>query len=168
MGPTGPSGKNPSTAASTNQTDNLYSSRGFGELGSTKKKEELKKKLAADQESNLPHFDASSSDDDDDVKHKQDGPTEEPKSISCPNCQQEIKMEEAAAHTVLCYRNSTKCKVCSKVILKSKKKEHLDQWRDPEMLKQAIKDDHEEQVSLHFDHGMDVNMQFSPVPKDTS
>lgn len=82
--------------------------------------------MQQDQESNLPHFDASSSDEDaDSTKQKQDGPSEEPKTISCPNCQQEISMEEAAAHTVLCYRNSTKCKICSKVILKSKKKEHL-------------------------------------------
>jgi len=38
MGPAGPSGKNPSTAASSNnpKTD-MYSSRGFGELGQTKR-----------------------------------------------------------------------------------------------------------------------------------
>jgi hypothetical protein len=48
LGPTGPSGINPSTAASTNtQKTDFYSSRGFGELGSTKKKEELKEMQSA-------------------------------------------------------------------------------------------------------------------------
>ena len=69
-------------------------------------------------------------------------------------------MREAAAHTVQCYRNSTKCKICSKVILKSKKKEHLMRWRDTRQLIEAIKEDHEDQVSLHFDHGVDCNMQY--------
>lgn len=120
MGPTGPSGKNPSTAASTNtqQTTDLYSSRGFGELGSTKKKGELEKQRS---EANLTHFDESSSDED----------LKGAKSMICPNCQEEVSKDQAATHTVLCYRNSTKCKVCHKVILKSKKKEHLQQWRDP-------------------------------------
>ena len=72
----------------------------------------------------------------------------------------EMPVNEAAAHTVQCYRNSTKCKVCGEVILKEKKKEHLSHWRNNQNLLEAIKSDHEEQVSLHFDHGMDCNMQF--------
>jgi len=67
---------------------------------------------------------------------------------------------DAPAHTVQCYRNSTKCKVCGEVILKDKKKEHLSRWRNSENLRNAIINDIEEQVSLHFDHGMDCNMQF--------
>lgn len=54
---------------------------------------------------------------------------------------------ELAAHTVQCYRNSTKCKVCGDIINKDKKKEHLMRWRDESMLKAAIIDDKEEQVS---------------------
>ena len=46
------------------------------------------------------------------------------------------------------------------MILKEKKKEHLSHWRNNGNLLEAIKNDHEEQVSLHFDHGMDCNMQF--------
>ena len=39
-------------------------------------------------------------------------------------------------------------------------------WRDPTLLKEAILNDHEDKVSLHFDHGMDCNMQFiSPKPE---
>jgi hypothetical protein len=34
-------------------------------------------------------------------------------------------------------------------------------WRDEDLLKQAIINDHEEQVSLHFDHGMECNMLFN-------
>jgi ankyrin repeat protein len=74
-----------------------------------------------------------------------------------------MPVNEAAAHTVQCYRNSTKCKVCGEVILKEKKKEHLSHWRNNVNLLDAIKNDHEEQVSLHFDHGMDCNMQFMPA-----
>lgn len=44
--------------------------------------------------------------------------------------------------------------------MKAKKKEHLARWRDPEALKQAIIDDLEEVVSLHFDHGMECNLEF--------
>ena len=80
--------------------------------------------------------------------------------ITCPNCQVEMDVSEAASHTVQCYRNSTKCRICNKVIQKDKKKEHLARWRNNENLIQAVLDDHEEQVSLHFDHGMDCNMQF--------
>jgi hypothetical protein len=69
-----------------------------------------------------------------------------------------MPVNEAAAHTVQCYRNSTKCKVCSEVILKEKKKEHLSHWRNNGNLMEAIKNDHELKVSLHFDHGMDCNM----------
>lgn len=137
MGPTGPSGKNPSTAASSNtpQTTDMYSSRGFGELGSTKKKDELLKSQMS--ESNY-HFDESDSDNNDELNNRKEDETEEPKVMNCPNCQQEISREQAAAHTVMCYRNSTKCKVCSKVILKTKKKEHLIYWRDPVGLLKSI------------------------------
>jgi len=31
-------------------------------------------------------------------------------------------------------------------------------WRDQQMLLEAIINDHEEHVSLHFDHGMECNM----------
>lgn len=68
--------------------------------------------------------------------------------------------EQSAAHTIQCYRNSTKCKVCDEVILKSKKKEHLDRWRSEARLLEDVQNDHEEHASLYFDHGMDVNMQF--------
>lgn len=75
--------------------------------------------------------------------------------------------KDLAAHTVTCYRNSTKCKICGEVISKATKKQHLARWRDVEKLRQAIKDDNEDLVSLHFDHGMDCNMQFLEDPDDT-
>ena len=71
---------------------------------------------------------------------------------------------EMATHTVQCLRNSTKCKICGEVIIKSKKKEHLAHWRNADNLLKAIKENIEEQVSLHFDHGMDCNMQFPNEP----
>lgn len=67
--------------------------------------------------------------------------------MQCPNCKEEMLFKLLAAHTVQCYRNSTKCKVCGEIIHKDKKKEHLYRWRDQAQLKNAIIDDKEEQVS---------------------
>jgi RNase P subunit RPR2 len=50
--------------------------------------------------------------------------------VLCPNCKQIFSMGDMVTHTVVCYRNSTKCKLCGEVILKDKKKEHLSKWRD--------------------------------------
>lgn len=47
--------------------------------------------------------------------------------------------------------------------MKLKKKEHLQRWRDKDKLKEAIINDHEEQVSLHLDHGMDCNLNFKDM-----
>ena len=44
--------------------------------------------------------------------------------------------------------------------MKDKKKEHLARWRCVHQLLESIKNDIEDQVSLHFDHGIDCNMQF--------
>jgi predicted transcriptional regulator len=49
--------------------------------------------------------------------------------------------KDLASHTVQCYRNSTKCKVCGDIITKDKKKEHLQRWRDEGELKTAIIED---------------------------
>lgn len=70
----------------------------------------------------------------------------EVEKITCPNCGKIMTVNEAAAHTVQCYRNSTKCRICGEVILKDKKKEHLAKWRDIENLLEAIEKDHEERV----------------------
>lgn len=102
--------------------------------------------------------DSQSSEDDDRVNPLDQGPNDR---VQCPNCSQEMLFRELAAHTVQCYRNSTKCKVCGDIINKDKKKEHLMRWRDQTQLKNAIIEDKEEQVSQHFDHGMDCNMQFT-------
>ena len=137
-------GQNPSTAASSNQQDNFYSSRGFGELGSTKRDKEQSTKLQllknqADKEEN-----SLSSEEEERQNVLDQGPNDR---VQCPNCQQEMLFKELAAHTVQCYRNSTKCKVCGDIINKDKKKEHLARWRDQNQLKNAIIEDKEEQVS---------------------
>lgn len=36
--------------------------------------------------------------------------------IECPNCRELIPGNEAGAHTITCFRNATKCKVCKEVI----------------------------------------------------
>ena len=80
--------------------------------------------------------------------------------IECPNCKELIPGDQAVAHTVQCFRNSTKCKVCGEVIDKTKKKEHLERWRNTESLLKEILEDNEDQASLFFEHGLDVNMVF--------
>jgi transcription initiation factor IIE alpha subunit len=125
---------------------NSSHSRGFGELGSTKRDMNFKKASLDDELS-----DESSSEE----ELKREG-----ELITCPNCNKQMSCQEAPTHTVQCLRNSTKCKVCGEVILKDKKKEHLSRWRNTDNLLKAICEDIEEQVSLHFDHGMNCNMQF--------
>lgn len=53
--------------------------------------------------------------------------------VLCPNCKQIFGVGDMVAHTVVCYRNSTKCKLCGEVVLKDRKKEHLAKWRDLEV-----------------------------------
>ena len=53
--------------------------------------------------------------------------------IECPNCKEIVPGHMAAAHTIQCYRNSTKCRICGDIILKSKKKEHLEKWRQQDV-----------------------------------
>ena len=68
--------------------------------------------------------------------HDSQEPAEEP--IECPNYHETIPGNQVAAHTVQCYRNSTKCKVCGEVILKSKKKEHLEKLRDQQVITNSL------------------------------
>ena len=79
----GPSGKIPSTAASS-EPYSMSSSRGFGELGSTKRDGNYKRPLLDDEEADLSS--------DDQIK--------EGDVITCPNCMKEMSVNEAAAHTV--------------------------------------------------------------------
>lgn len=58
--------------------------------------------------------------------------------MECPNCKQTIAAAEVMAHTVMCYRSSTKCKVCNEVIQKNNKKGHLDKWRSKEVTTFAV------------------------------
>lgn len=78
--------------------------------------------------------------------------------MECPNCRERLPMDQIPAHTVQCYRNSTKCKVCGEIIQKTKKKEHLERWRKLDLLIRAIEQDNDEEASLFFDHGLDPNI----------
>lgn len=69
-----------------------------------------------------------------------------------------------ATHTVECYRNSTKCKICGEIIQKDKKKEHINKFRDYKRLIKCIQEDNEEEVSYFFDHGVDANLFFPEDP----
>jgi len=56
---------------------------------------------------------------------------EEVADVECPNCNKKFTNQQVIIHTIQCYRNSTKCKICNEVILKQMKREHLDSWRKP-------------------------------------
>ena len=80
--------------------------------------------------------------------------------MECPNCKEMIPGDQAAAHTITCFRNATKCKICKEVIQKAKKREHLEKWRSQDLLLEEIAKDNDERVNLFFEHGMDVNVKF--------
>lgn len=80
--------------------------------------------------------------------------------LECPNCKEIIPGKLAVQHTIQCYRNATKCKICNEVVKKDDKKQHLQKWRNLEGLAQEIVKDNEEIASLYFDHGLNVNLQF--------
>lgn len=95
----------------------------------------------------------------------------------CPNCKQVIQPAEIALHTVECYRNSTKCRVCGDIIQKDRKRDHIVKFKDYQVrllsqcqsaflqrLVELIKQDNEEEASLFFDHGCDVNMVLPEDP----
>lgn len=52
------------------------------------------------------------------------------KSVLCPNCKQIMQPSLIAAHTITCYRNSSKCKICGEIVQKDKKKEHIAKYKD--------------------------------------
>ena len=65
-------------------------------------------------------------------KRKEESPEEEDETrpMLCPNCKEMVIAAEMAAHTVACYRNSTKCRICGEIIQKDRKKEHIIKFRD--------------------------------------
>ena len=42
--------------------------------------------------------------------------------LECPNCKEIIPGKLAVQHTIQCYRNATKCKICNEVVKKENKK----------------------------------------------
>lgn len=51
----------------------------------------------------------------------------------CPNCKNTFRKKQMIKHTIICYRTSTKCKVCGEVLSQELKKTHLKYWRDPKV-----------------------------------
>ena len=72
----------------------------------------------------------------------------------CTNCGDAISPGKMVTHTVACYRNSTKCKVCGERLKKTMKAEHLAAWRSNEKLVAAIEKNSEEELTLVLDHGV--------------
>lgn len=71
---------------------------------------------------------------DDDGASQNTAQDEESKDdVECPNCKETIPGKEAVAHTIQCFRNATKCKICKEVIQKDRKREHLEKWRNEDV-----------------------------------
>ena len=71
---------------------------------------------------------------DDDGASQNTAQDEESKDdVECPNCKETIPGKEAVSHTIQCFRNATKCKICKEVIQKDRKREHLEKWRNEDV-----------------------------------
>lgn len=65
-------------------------------------------------------------------------------------------------HTVACYRNSTKCKVCGERLKKSMKSAHLAAWRDPARIVSALERNKEDELIMILDHGVTPDHVLGP------
>ena len=96
------------------------------------------------------HYDGNSSDE----NH------ESPKISICPNCKEKIPNNSLASHTIECYRNSTKCKICGEIVNKANKKAHLEYWRSKQKIKEALQKDNDEELGKLLDHGLSLEAKF--------
>ena len=69
--------------------------------------------------------------DDNDEDDKQD--------VECPITKQMIPKAQIGVHLLNSLRTSTKCKICKEVILKDKKREHLEKWRNENVSQADLK-----------------------------
>ena len=56
----------------------------------------------------------------------------------CPNCKLEFPEEEFFAHSLQCLRKAINCKKCGEIVSIDKKKEHLEHYRDTNLVNKAI------------------------------
>jgi len=83
-----------------------------------------------------------------------------PKYSICPNCKDKFPSNSFASHTIECYRNSSKCKVCGEIVKKSYKKAHLELWRSKQKVKEVIQKDNDIEIIKILDHGLNPNFKF--------
>lgn len=55
---------------------------------------------------------------------------DEKQEVECPITKEMIPKAQIGVHLLNSLRTSTKCKICKEVILKDKKREHLEKWRN--------------------------------------
>ena len=75
----------------------MSSSRGFGELGATKKMTPSKARLVEEPDLEVGEEDADLRDD---LNEESENEEKEPDEMTCPNCSKVFTFAEAAAHTV--------------------------------------------------------------------
>ena len=83
-------------------------------------------------------------------------------TTKCTNCNEEILTSKMVMHTVACYRNFTKCKICGERLKKTMKAEHLANWRSVQKITEAIEKNDQEKFILVLDHGIDPETQLEP------
>lgn len=94
--------------------------------------------------------------------------TQEEQENVCTNCKEYIPPNKLASHTIQCYRNSTKCKICDEVVSRNQKTEHLTKWRSFEKMKDAVKRDDDRMYRLIIEHGGKVNKVIDKNTKESS
>jgi len=77
----------------------------------------------------------------------------------CTNCQRLIPEDDFDAHTITCYRNVTKCKICGEYIPNNAKISHLSDWRNPKKILDCIQSANQAKLKLCFQHGAEINYQ---------
>ena len=72
----------------------------------------------------------------------------------CVNCQKEVLESEFVAHSLICLRHTIRCKKCGELINEKEKKKHLEKYRNPLKIFNAIKNNNLEEFIMIIEHGL--------------
>jgi len=95
-------------------------------------------------------------------------PSVEGETTLCGNCRRNIPAGNVLAHSVSCYRNNFRCDACDEVLALRDKDSHMQEWRDPERLVDAVGKRDVELVQRMLGHNADVCNAVHPTTKDTA
>ena len=76
------------------------------------------------------------------------------KTQRCANCQSEVPESEFVAHSLICLRHTFRCKKCGELINEKEKKKHLEKYRNPQRIYNAIKNGNLQEFMMILEHGL--------------